>query len=149
MIILDTNVISELGRDHATSAAAEWLDRQPRDELYTTAITIGELAYGVARLPASRRRAQYAATLAEILTEAFSGRILPYDHLAAVEFGDLQARRVAIGRPCDEPDVQIAAIAKLHSATIATRNTAHFDHDGVEVVNPWGDGRRGADWQGE
>jgi toxin FitB len=136
MIILDTNVLSELNNPTPNPNVMTWLDAQ-FDDLFLTAVTVGELNFGLARLPPGRRRAALAAGLAHLLTAEFDGRILPYDEAAAVEYGVLVAERVGRGRPVSVLDAQIAAIALIHDATVATRDTGGFEHPGLHVVDPW------------
>lgn len=139
MIVLDTNVISELARKRPDPAVLAWLDAQPAERLATTAVTAGELCYGVARLPAGRRRRELTTTLRAVLEEDLAGRVMPFDLAAAGEFGDLVRDRDTAGRPISVSDAQIAAICRSRNATLATRNTADFEGTGVDVVTPWGE----------
>ncbi len=136
MIILDTNVLSELSRQNPAGHVVAWLDRQ-FEPLFTTAVTISELAFGVVRLPVGRRRANLADDLERVISVAFSNRILPFDSDAAIEYGRLQAGCSARGAPGGVADVQIAAIAVSHGAVVATRDVQGFDHPGLRVVDPW------------
>ncbi|MCA1671027.1 MAG: type II toxin-antitoxin system VapC family toxin [Actinobacteria bacterium] len=136
MIVLDTNVVSELMRASPAAAVASWVRQQERGSLVTTAITIAEIRYGLARLPAGRRTRQLWETAEEVLA-AFPSQVLPFDQAAAVLYGDIAAARERIGRPIDAFDAQIAAISRAHRARLATRNTKDFDETGIRLVDPW------------
>ncbi len=138
MIVLDTNVVSELMRDRPQPAVLAWLDRQPVSTLFVTAITEAELRYGVEILPAGHRRERLAAEIESTLREDFSRRILPFDSAAARAYATIMADRRATGRPIGQSDCQIAAIARSRGVPVATRNVADFAGCGIKVVNPWG-----------
>ena len=135
MIILDTNVISEMTRPDPADAVKDWFDSQ--DDLYTTAITQAEMFYGLKRMPKGRRRDELFESLAEIFNELFAGRILSFDSEAAVSFADVVAGRERRGRPIQQFDAQIAAIARSRGAAVVTRNVADFEHCGIQVIDPW------------
>ena len=137
MIVLDTNVLSELARSRPSPAVLSWLDAQPADSLATTAVTAAELLYGVERLPAGRRRRELADAVVLWLTEDLRGRVMPFDLAAAGEYARLVASREASGRRIAPADAQIAAICRDRNARLATRNTADFEATGVELINPW------------
>ncbi len=137
MIVVDTNVISELMRPQPDSRVAAWTRLQPRGGLYATTVSEGELRYGIAILPTGKRRNELAAMADEFFSAAFMGRILTFDRAAAVEFAEIGARRREAGNPITPLDCQIAAIARSNGATIATRNTADFRDCGVRIINPW------------
>ena len=137
MIVLDTNVISELTRHSPTPGVVSWLDSLTATEVSTTAITAAELLYGVARLPSGRRKARLEAAVHGLLTEDFQGRILPFEERAAGRYAEVVAARERIGRPIGQADAQIAAICRTIHGTLATRNTADFEKTGIELVNPW------------
>lgn len=137
MIVLDTNVLSELMRPTPDRAVVDWVDAVPADELATTAVTAAELLYGVARLPTGRRRSRLADAVGAVLEVDFRGRVLPFDLLAAVEYAEVVRAREASARPVGVADAQIAAICRLLGASLATRNVADFTGTGVEVVDPW------------
>lgn len=136
MIIVDTNVVSELMRASPSAAVISWLRQQKRGSLMTTAITIAEIRYGLARLPAGRRTSRLQETAEQVLG-AFPSQVLPFDGAAARLYGDIAATREGVGRPMDAFDAQIAAIARAHKAWLATRNTKDFDETGVRLVDPW------------
>jgi predicted nucleic acid-binding protein len=138
MIVLDTNVVSELMRPEPASNVLAWLREQPGNDLCTTAITIAEIRYGIARLPAGRRRSALAQAAGEIFT-AFPGQILAFDLAAADAYADVVAGRDGLGSPIDGFDAQIAAICRTHAAILATRNTKDFINTGVRIIDPWRD----------
>jgi predicted nucleic acid-binding protein len=137
VIILDTNVVSELLRAAPAPEVEAWLAGQDGTGIYLTAISEAELRYGVAIMAAGRRQAMLAAAVDGIVREDFGGRILPFDGAAALEYADIGARRRAAGRPISQLDCQIAAVARAHGATLATRNVDDFADCGVEVIDPW------------
>ncbi|ADB76280.1 type II toxin-antitoxin system VapC family toxin [Geodermatophilus obscurus] len=136
MIVLDTNVVSELMRPSRDPAVVTWLGQQTRGSLVTTAITVAEIRFGLARLPDGRRATELRQLADEVLG-AFPGQVLPFNTAAAALYGDIAAARERGGRPVDALDAQIAAICRAHSASLATRNTRDFVGTGVELVDPW------------
>lgn len=137
MILLDTNVLSELMRPAPDPAVERWLAAQPDASLFISAITEAELRYGAALLPSGKRRSALTAEIDGMLEEDFDGRILPFNRLAAQAFAVIAADRRQAGRPISQADAQIAAIARSRGAALATRNVPDFDGCGVEVINPW------------
>jgi toxin FitB len=137
VILLDTNVISELARNVPDPGVLSWLDSLEISDVATTAITAAELRYGVARLPDGQRKRDLTGVIGGILTEDFNGRILPFDESASVRYADIVVGRERIGRPIGVADAQIAAICRDLGATLGTRNTADFEETGIEVINPW------------
>ena len=137
MILLDTNVISELMRPAPSLAVDEWLRGQPAASLFISAITEAELRYGLALLPAGRRQRDLLLQMEAMLAEDFSDRILPFDSSAAVAYSQIAAGRRSAGRPIAQADAQIAAIAASRGATVATRNITDFQGCGITVLNPW------------
>ena len=137
MIVLDTNIISELARRAPDSGVLSWLDSLDVSEVGTTAVTAAELRYGVTRLPDGHRKRELAVVIRGILTEDFHGRVLPFDERASVRYAEIVTGRERIGRPIGVADAQIAAICRDLSAILATRNTADFEETGVELFNPW------------
>jgi predicted nucleic acid-binding protein len=137
LIVVDTNVISELTRLSPMSEVLSWLDSLPAGDVATTAVTAAELLYGVARLPAGRRKSELAAAVRGLLRDDFQGRVLPFDEQAATEYADVVSRRERLGRAIGVPSAQIAAICRAVGATLATRNTDDFEGTGVGLVNPW------------
>lgn len=137
MIILDTNVISELARQVPDPGVLTWLDSLEISEVATTAITAAELRYGVARLPEGHRKRELTVIIRGLLTEDFYGRVLPFDERASVRYADVVTSRERIGRPVGAADAQIAAICRDLGAALATRNTPDFEDTGIELVDPW------------
>ena len=113
------------------------LAAQEPSSVCTTAITQAEILYGVEMLPAGKRRTRLAAAVEKVFSQEFRDRILPFDEDAAHFFPKIVAGRDALGRPISQLDAMIAAVARSHRATLATRNTPDFEHCGVRVVNPW------------
>ena len=136
MIVLDTNVISAMmeREDHPT--AVGWLDRQDIGDLFTTAVNVHELRFGIDKMARGRRRTALANALDDVL-ELLADRILPLDAASAVVSGQLQAEREIKGRPIDLADCLIAGIAISRRARIATRNVRHFQDLEQEIINPW------------
>ena len=137
MILLDTNILSELMRPAPEPAVEQWLADQPVASVFISAITEAELRYGLALMPSGKRRSALAAEIEAMLGEDFSGRILPFDSPAAVAFAEIAAERRQAGRPISQADAQIAAIARSRGAALATRNVPDFEGCGVEIINPW------------
>jgi toxin FitB len=137
VIILDTNVLSALMRSMPDSKVAAWLDRQPAQSIWITAITVFEVRFGISRLKPSPRRREIEKAFVEVLRQDLEGRVLDFDETAAETVARLAAERQQAGRPVDFRDTQIAGIALARRATIATRNTRHFADLSVPVVNPW------------
>jgi len=137
VIVLDTNVISELTRNTPEPGVISWLDSLQAAEVATTAITAAELLYGVARLPGGRRKTELAEAVHELLSDDFRGRVLAFDDRAAPRYADIVSGRDQLGRPIGVADAQIAAICLVLDAALATRNTADFEETGIELINPW------------
>ena len=137
MIVIDTNVVSELMRQTPAPAVMAWFSAQDSAELYLTAVSEAELRAGVAILPAGRRRERLAAEVDAVVEQDFAGRVLPFDSAAARTYATIAASRRSVGRPILEADCQIAAIARARDAAMATRNGADFEHCGIAVIDPW------------
>jgi predicted nucleic acid-binding protein len=137
LIILDTNVVSEIGKHEPSARVVEWLYRQPGPDLYITSITEAEIRYGISILPASKRRTFLQNFADHVIDGNFGSKNLPFDSEAARMYARIASRQKLAGMAVSFPDAQIAAIAAIHGCTIATRNTHHFLHTGVNVVNPW------------
>lgn len=137
MIILDTNVVSEGMKPIAAQSVMAWMAAQPRLDLFTTVITQAEILSGIEALPVGRRKHSLSAAAERLFDEHFRGSILTFDDHAAREFAKVFAIRKAAGKPISEFDGMIAAIARVHRATLATRNTGDFEHCGIRLVNPW------------
>ena len=140
MIILDTNVISELMKPQPNAAVVAWMARQARKDFSTTAIAKAEILYGVARLPDSGRKIALASEAERLFRHDFGGRVLPFDDKATAPYAEILSARRRAGRPMTTLDAQIAAIASAHNAAVATRNVDDFDACGIEIINPWREG---------
>lgn len=138
MILLDTNILSELMRPAPAQAVDQWLAAQPDAGVFISAVTEAELRYGAALLPAGKKCTQLLAEIEGMLEEDFSGRVLPFDSLAAKTFATIASERRRSGKPISQADAQIAATARSRGASLATRNVQDFEGCGIEVVNPWG-----------
>ncbi|MGH9064552.1 MAG: type II toxin-antitoxin system VapC family toxin [Acidimicrobiales bacterium] len=134
MIVIDTNVVSEMERDEPDRKVLAWSETVGR--LHTTAVTLAEVDYGIARLPEGRRTDRLAATAARVFAD-FDEVIVAFDAPAARRYGGIVAGRERAGRPIATADAQIAAICAAQGATLATRNTGDFDGTGISLVNPW------------
>ena len=137
MIVLDTNVLSALMRRDADEAVVSWLDLQPSESVWTTSVTVFEIRFGLELLASRRRKRQLEDAFSRAVDEDFQGRILPFDHEAALEAASRAAERRAAGRSVDFRDIEIAGIVSARRATLATRNTRHFQDLRIEVVDPW------------
>ena len=137
MILLDTNVISEMMRPRPDPAVGRWLADRPPASVFISAITEAELRYGLALLPEGKRRSALTVVMEEMLAEDFRERIIAFDSSAAVAFVRIAADRRQAGRPISQPDAQIAATARSRGAALATRNVADFEGCGIVIVNPW------------
>jgi len=136
MIILDTNVLSALMRATPERKVVAWLDQQPRTSVWTTSVTVLEVRFGLQMLAVGKKRSGLVQAFEEVL-DKIEQRVAAFDALAAQQAGDLMAARQRKGRPVDLRDTMIAGIALAHHATLATRNTAHFDDLSIPLVNPW------------
>lgn len=137
MILLDTNVVSELMKPVPARPVAAWAALHAATSLYTTSITEAEILHGVMLLPAGQRRARLQVAAEAMFGEDFRGRVLPFGSEAARAYALIAAQRRRSGRPISHFDAQIAAIGRSTRASIATRNTADFEGCGVELVDPW------------
>lgn len=137
MILLDTNVISELLRPAPAPSVEAWLGAQNGPDVYLSAVSEAELRLGVALLPAGGRRDMLAAAVDAILDEDFRDRILPFDGAATRAYATIVAERRSTGRPITQFDAQIAAIARANGASVATRNVRDFEACGIDLTDPW------------
>jgi predicted nucleic acid-binding protein len=140
VVILDTNVLSELSRQVPSENVVAWLDAQPADETATTAVTVAEILYGVARLPEGRRKVGLAEAVQGMLEDDLRGRVEPFDATAAALYAAIVSGRERIGRPISMADAQIASICRKLRATLATRNGRDFEGTGIDVIDPWSPG---------
>jgi hypothetical protein len=137
VIVLDTNIVSELMKPAPAERVVSWLAAQPATSLYTTSITQAEILHGIMLLPSGRRRSAVEAAAEAMFKEDFGGRILSFGSDAAPLYARIAAERRRAGRPISHFDAQIAAIARSAGADIATRNVTDYDACGVNVINPW------------
>lgn len=137
MILLDTNVVSEIMRPNPDPAFAAWMQAQPTREIFTTAITEAEIFKGIEIMASGRKRRELLDVAQSFFHIDMASRILPFDSAAAGWFADIFARRRRLGLATQPLDVQIAAIAREHKAVLATRNTSDFQECGIELINPW------------
>jgi predicted nucleic acid-binding protein len=137
MFVLDTNVLSVLMAAQPPREVASWVSAQPEDLLFTATVCEAEILSGLAVLPEGRRRSELEAAARAMFLDDFEGRVLPFDSLAAEGYADMYARRRRAGRPVATTDLMIAAIARVHGASVVTRNITDFDTCGVPIVNPW------------
>ncbi|WP_454561366.1 PIN domain-containing protein [Mycobacterium haemophilum] len=137
MILLDTNVLSALMLNTPDPAAVKWLDNQPAESIWTTSIAVFEIRTGIDLLERGRRRTQLDRAFSQLLEEDLNGRIQSFEQTAALAAGTIAASRQRMGRVVEIRDVQIAGIATARHATVATRNTRHFEGTGVKLVDPW------------
>ncbi len=137
MIVLDTNIVSEVMRPVPNAQVLDWLDTQLAETLYITSITWAELTLGLERMPAGKRKNNLVESLKTIRSEIFGDRILPFDEAAVAHYGTLMAMTQKKGQILGIPDGQIAAIAFAQRLTVATRDIAPFVAAGLKVINPW------------
>ncbi|CAM3717044.1 type II toxin-antitoxin system VapC family toxin [Occultella aeris] len=135
MIVLDTNVVSELMRAHPEPSVASWFERVADTDLAITTVTTAELHYGLARLPEGHRKLALATALSEVLS-AYADALLPFTASAAERYGEIVSSRESIGRPITVLDAQIAAICADLGSTLATRNVRDFEGLDIELIDP-------------
>lgn len=136
MIVVDTNVVSELMKAEPSAVVRAWLVGRDRDELRITAITVAEILYGIERLPKGRRRTALRGTAVEVFSR-FADDILAFDAAAAAVYAEIVDRRDRKGAPISAYDAQIAAICRAQGASLATRNVKDFTDVGVDLIDPW------------
>jgi predicted nucleic acid-binding protein len=141
MILLDTNVISEPLRPLPEARVSDWIDAQPLETLYLSAMTVAELRAGVALMPTGKRRAALHEHLEKSVLPMFAGRVLPFDLASTTTYAELMLRVRKAGSGIGTADACIAAIAIANGFTVATRDTGPFQAAGLEVINPWEDVR--------
>lgn len=139
MIILDTNVISELMKTEPDALVIQWINQKEPMELYISTITIAEISYGLHALSEGTRRTKLENAFHKAILEAFEDRILDFDTSSAHIYGKIMAERKRLGKPLGVPDGQIASIACFHGASLATRNVKDFQNCGINIINPFKD----------
>lgn len=137
MILLDTNVISEPLRPTPEARVIEWIDAQPLETLFLSAVTVAELRAGVALLPSGKRRTGLQENLEKRVLPLFAGRVLPLDLACTPDYAELMAKARTTGVAIATADGYIAAIAAANGFAVATPDTAPFEAAGVAVINPW------------
>ena len=137
MIVLDTNVISELWKPAPDHNVMTWVNAQMVETLYLSAVTVAELRFGLAMLPKGKRRALYQARLEQDVLPAFSARVLPFDLNASGAYAELMVRARSAGKAIGKADGYIAAAAAVRGFAVATRDVGPFEAAGIEVINPW------------
>jgi hypothetical protein len=137
VILLDTNVVSALMQRQPDPAVVAWLDNQPAESVWTTAITVFEVRTGLELLEPGQRRQQLEQAFDQLLAEDLAGRVQPFDQAAALAAGSIAANQQRSGRSVEVRDVQIAGITAARKATLATRNIRHFEELAVDLVDPW------------
>jgi len=137
MIVLDTNVLSELMRPKPSARLVEWIAQQPAADLFTTTITEAEIFYGIELLGKGKRRDGLLAAAEGMFNEDFAGRVLGFESDAARHFARIAAHRRAVGKPISHAGAQIAAIARAHGAKLATGNGLDFADCSIVVLDPW------------
>ena len=137
MIIINTNVLSELMKRRQDPAVARWTAKHKLIELFTTSVTKAEILYGIELLPSGKRRDGLLAEAEQMFSIDLAGRILAFDSDSALHFATIAADRRFKGRPISELNAQIAAIARNYNARLATRNTSDFEHCGIKLIDPW------------
>lgn len=137
MILLDTNIISELMRSSPHESVAQWLSHQPLAHLWISSITVTEILYGLERIPEGRRKQLMFLEFNQLVGKGFYENMKVFDYAAAVIAAQIRAAREAQGRPMSMADAQIAAIARVHGFALATRNTKDFESCGLTLINPF------------
>ena len=135
MIVLDTNVISELMKQVPSSSVVAWINQQ--QELVISAITIAEISYGLQALPVGVRRTALELAFEQAINEAFKHRVVSFDKSAAYVYAEMMNHKKQLGQPMSLFDGQIAAIALSKKASLATRNIKDFQHCGLTLINPF------------
>jgi predicted nucleic acid-binding protein len=137
MILLDTNVISEIMRPRPDPVVTTWVQSLPRREFWTSSVVVAELLSGIDLMPPGRRQEGLREAVEGMIAEDFHGQILSFDLAAARHFAQILTARQHMGRPINEMDAQIAATARVYGATLATRNIKHFLACDLDLFNPW------------
>ena len=137
MIALDTNVLSEAMRPAPDSRVIAWIGGQDASKLFLSSVTVARLRHGALLLPEERRRRDLETAIETVVGVVFADRVLPFDARAAVAYAEIVVARERAGRPMSQGDAQIAAIALVRGASVATRNVRDFDGTGVGLIDPW------------
>ena len=137
MILLDTNIVSEMMKAVPAKAVTDWLNLQDAATLFVSVVTVAEVTYGLRVMPDGQRRQSLEVAFERLLVEGFEGRVLIFDEMAGRLYGELMAQRKSMGRPTSVADGIIAAIARARGFAVATRNVSDFDGCGFEVIDPF------------
>jgi predicted nucleic acid-binding protein len=137
VIVLDTNVLSELIKPAPMRAVTEWVASQPATSMYTTSITQAEILHGIMLMPSGKRRSSIEAAVEAMFSQDFGSRVLPFGSDAAHHYARIAATRRRAGHPISHFDAQIAAIARATGSAVATRNISDFQGCGVKLIDPW------------
>ena len=137
MIVLDTNIVSEVMKVSPSKWVIEWLNAQESSSLFLSTVTIGEIEFGLRVLPDGQRRRSLKERFEQFVSQAFTQRVLDYDESAARTYGEVMGYRRELGRPLSVPDGQIASIARTHGFAVATRNVSDFEECEIELINPF------------
>lgn len=138
MIVVDTNVVSELMKPEPNQSVRRWTLAQAGADLYTSAITLAEILYGIERLPSGQRKELLRSTATDVFA-TFADKVLSFDARAAAHYPQIVDTRDRLDQPIDGFDAQIAAICRTNDYALATRNTKDFEHTGVDLLDPWQD----------
>ena len=137
MIILDTNVLSEVMRPEPEEKVLQWMDGIRGNDLGITSITVAEILYGIGLLPDGKRKKRRFEIACDMIEKNFADRIFPFDQIAAVEYADIVIQREKRGNPISIPDAQIAAMCRCGNYSLATRNCKDYEYTGITLINPW------------
>ena len=137
MIVVDTNVISEIMRPQPSPEVLSWLNAQDSSQLFITTVTLAEVGYGLRILPDGQRRWQLHSRFEQFIAQAFEERVLDFTASAARAYAEIMGHRKEVGHPMSLPDGQIASIAHIHGFAVATRNIKDFEDCGIELINPF------------
>jgi predicted nucleic acid-binding protein len=137
MIILDTNIISEMMKKSPDQAVADWFKSQDNNQLYITVLTVAEIKYDISLLPEGKRREKLDTDASHMFNSVFRDKILSFDYDAAHHYPIAHQHRKAVGKTMTVMDAELAAICKSNNAALATRNTKDFTDISVELINPF------------
>lgn len=137
MIVVDTNVISEVMRPQPSLQVLNWLNTQDSNQLFITTVTLAEISYGLRVLPEGQRRWHLHSRFEQFIAQAFEERVLDFTASAARAYAEIMGHRKEAGHPMSQPDGQIASIAHVHGFAVATRNIKDFEDCGLELINPF------------
>jgi toxin FitB len=137
MIFLDTNVVSEMMKEEMAEAPRRWLDSQDVSQFWLTVITVAELRYGAKLLVDGSRKTRLLTAIDQMIAEDFADRVADFTIEATPEYAEIAVETRRIGKVMQPLDLQIAAMARLYDAALATRNIRHFEHTGVDLIDPW------------